>query len=283
MRSMHCFKAIGAVLASFAFGFLCVVLFFELYVEHISVCRAVHTLADSSTPSLSLVAVCQKNCVELVHWDTRSTAILVIDVWDSFFYKEMNEQIAQLAAQVNITLTALRQRGVTIIHCPFNQGKFYKGSQIADRTAKLTRGAYKPLFTTWKQYHPDRQVVPYTLNGTASNTGPTRQSALIHIDHNRDYLITEPKTAFWATKQLLDRLHLDRLLYAGMLDNKCLLDRHNGLLEMAAAGYQVALLHNLSLTGYTADASMSYETAHKRQIAYIQQCVAPTVSVMRPV
>jgi len=293
MCSIRVFQLFATAILTGCGVLFCVILFYELFVQHIYVCTRLQNLTDSDYISNAIEFVATRHranascdeCTDitLTQWQPASTALIIVDVWDSFFYKETNARIAQMATALNNTVHSLRTRGVTIIHAPFNQDRFYKHTAIKKRTDDLIRTARKPLFVTWKQYHPLEEVVPYSFPPNITENGPSRQSKLLHIDHARDFLITEPKTAFWTTKAILDYLSIDRLLYAGILDNKCLLDRHNGMLEMAAAGYEVALLQNFSITGFSphgAWKNVSYDNAHKRQQEYIRKCVAPTVHLM---
>lgn len=219
-------------------------------------------------------------------WDASETAVLLIDVWDSFFCPKITQRIEELAIKLNDTLTAMRKMGITVVHVPFGTTDYYKTHAARVRTTNLVGSAWKPVFASWRQYYPFREPAPRSFEQDCTLPGPSRQSRHIFIDPTLDYMVLENSfidptlgNSFWETKTLFEVLGIKKLFYAGASDSKCVLDRHNGLLEMIDNGYEGVLLHNHSVTSYEpsgAWSNVSYGLAHEAQMTFIQKCVAST-------
>ena len=63
-----------------------------------------------------------------VEWDPRKTAIVICDMWNQHWCKGATERVGELAPRMNEVITAARQRGVFIIHCPSDTMKYYEGT-----------------------------------------------------------------------------------------------------------------------------------------------------------
>ena len=65
---------------------------------------------------------------ETLQWDSTKTAIVVCDMWDKHWCAGATSRVAEMAPRMNEVLTAARNRGVLIIHCPSDTLEFYKNT-----------------------------------------------------------------------------------------------------------------------------------------------------------
>src|SRR5438105_383480 len=73
-------------------------------------------------------------------WDSKETAIVVCDMWDSHTCPNAAIRVSQMAPRMNEVLKMARSRGVFIIHCPSNTMDFYKdhpGRKLAQQAPKV--------------------------------------------------------------------------------------------------------------------------------------------------
>src|SRR3954468_19388772 len=61
-------------------------------------------------------------------WDPHKTAIVICDMWNEHWCKGATERVAEMAPRMNQVVSAARDRGVFIIHCPSDTMKYYEGS-----------------------------------------------------------------------------------------------------------------------------------------------------------
>src|SRR4029453_10566840 len=82
-------------------------------------------------------------------WDPRHTAVIIIDVWDKHWCDGANRRVAEMAPRFAAFVSALRERGVFVIHAPSDTMKTYEGPR--GRTlAQGAPGAKVPGGTTFK-------------------------------------------------------------------------------------------------------------------------------------
>ena len=74
------------------------------------------------------------------HWDPRKTAVVICDMWNDHWCKSAAGRVAEMAPRMNDVITALRDRGVLIIHCPSDTMKYYEnhpGRKLAQSAPKV--------------------------------------------------------------------------------------------------------------------------------------------------
>ncbi len=62
------------------------------------------------------------------NWAPEATAAVICDMWDQHWCKGATARVAEMAPRMNQFVSALRARGVLIIHCPSETMKFYEGT-----------------------------------------------------------------------------------------------------------------------------------------------------------
>src|SRR5450432_1761292 len=78
--------------------------------------------------------------IEPTTWDPRKTAVVICDMWNDHWCKAAAGRVAEMAPRMNDTISALRDRGVLIIHCPSDTMKYYAdhpGRKLAQAAPKV--------------------------------------------------------------------------------------------------------------------------------------------------
>lgn len=186
-----------------------------------------------------------------VEWDATKTAIVVCDMWDAHTCPASARRVAAMAPRMNDLLTALRARGVLVIHAPSDTMAFYAGhpgrklaqaAQAAKSVAPLER---------WCGLDPAREG-PLPIDdsnggcdgGTTWKKGDpfpwTRQIATLTIAEGD--AITDSVEAY----NLLRARGIEHLLVAGVHANMCVLGRPFAIRQMVRQGLDVALVRDLT-------------------------------------
>src|SRR5437868_6015215 len=63
---------------------------------------------------------------ELKLIDPHETALVICDMWDKHWCKSATARVAELAPHINDLASALRAKGVLIIHCPSDTMDYYR-------------------------------------------------------------------------------------------------------------------------------------------------------------
>ena len=193
---------------------------------------------------------------EPVRWDPRATAVVICDMWDHHTCKSAEERVGELAPRVNDFVSALRDRGVLVIHCPSDTMSFYKdhpGRKLAEAAPKVTTAV--PL-QRWCSRDTARGEPPLPIDdsdggcpegGPAKATKPypwTRENASILIQEGD--AITDSAEAFYLMKQR----GISNVLVLGVHENMCVLGRPFSIRQMVTQGQNVLLVRDLTDTMY---------------------------------
>ncbi|HRX81527.1 MAG TPA: hypothetical protein P5307_20800, partial [Pirellulaceae bacterium] len=65
-----------------------------------------------------------------IAWDANKTAIVVCDMWDKHWCEGATRRVGEMAPRMNEVISAAREKGVLIIHCPSSCLDFYKDSPM---------------------------------------------------------------------------------------------------------------------------------------------------------
>src|SRR3954470_17014275 len=82
-------------------------------------------------------------------WDSKKTAAIVCDMWDNHWSANASARVAEMAPRMNDLLTALRARGVLIIHCPSDTMDFYKDTPQRARAKAAPEATPKVPLQKW--------------------------------------------------------------------------------------------------------------------------------------
>src|SRR5436190_6396218 len=93
-----------------------------------------------------------------VAWDPHKTAIVICDMWNEHWCKGATERVAEMAPRMNQVVSAARERGVFIIHCPSDTMKYYEGTpgrKLAQSAPPVTP---KVPLQRWCNLIPEREA-----------------------------------------------------------------------------------------------------------------------------
>ena len=220
---------------------------------------------------------------DVVHWQANETALVLIDLWDNHWCDAMAQRGIDLSLRVNRTASRLRARGVHILHSPSAPAlAFYDGTPARARAQHAPHVSPPGPTNTTDPAPPALQTLG-PLAGCDSgqtNTGknePTRQSALIWIDEERDAVVNSDDGA--EVHSYLQAVGVKHLLYVGAASNMCILHRQDGTLAMSRWGYEVVVVRDEVDAMFTSNDApyIDHTTANALQVGYIERFVCPTV------
>eukprot|EP01062_Namystynia_karyoxenos_P061702 TRINITY_DN5411_c0_g1_i1.p1 TRINITY_DN5411_c0_g1~~TRINITY_DN5411_c0_g1_i1.p1 ORF type:complete len:301 (+),score=86.35 TRINITY_DN5411_c0_g1_i1:78-905(+) len=188
-------------------------------------------------------------------WDTSKTGIIVVDMWDKHWCPIMTQTVAKLAVPMQQFIDAARADGVTIIWAPSEVTDFYNNTPARNNVVSIPNRTM-PL--------PHFKPVP-TLPTSAKTDGGCevqakiarvwkRQIPSLNIT-DRDYLVSswdlEAEQELW---NLLGHTGINRIIYVGVAENMCVLNRPFAIRTLVGWGWapdQIAVVRELTDIMYT--------------------------------
>ncbi len=199
---------------------------------------------------------------EVVHWDPKSTAFVVCDMWDDHWCKGAAARVGELAVPMNRVLREARSRGVFILHAPSTCVGFYKDTPARKRAQQapfsktpvaLTKETRWGTGWCWpdKSREPDLPIDDSDMGCDCAvkckiREAWSRQIAAIDIDQERD-AITDDGQEAW---NLLADRKIENVVLLGVHLNMCVLGRPFAIRQMVALGKHVALMRDMTDTMY---------------------------------
>jgi nicotinamidase-related amidase len=188
-------------------------------------------------------------------WKAEQTAIVVCDMWDKHWCPTSTERVGQMVPRMNEVITAARDRGVLIIHCPSDTLDFYKDTPQRKRAMAAVKVETKIPLKGW--CHLDRSVEGDALPIDDSDGGCdceesftknfrawSRQHPGIEIA-DQD-AITDSAEAFYLMKQR----GVSNVIVMGVHLNMCVLGRPFSIRQMVQQGQNVVLMRDMTDTMY---------------------------------
>jgi nicotinamidase-related amidase len=205
-----------------------------------------HRTAGSGSGDAGLV-------VDSIELDPHQTALVICDMWDRHWCKSATRRVAEMAPRINGLASALRARGVLIIHCPSDTMEYYKeypGRKLAQAAPKIQTNI--PLLN-WCNLQSDReQKLPIDdSDGGCPDDPPCKQyKAWSHqidtIQIQDGDAITDSAEAFY----LMTQRGITNVLVCGVHENMCVLGRPFSIRQMVRQGQRVLLVRDLTDTMY---------------------------------
>lgn len=233
-------------------------------------------------------------------WSARETAVIVCDMWDLHHCLNASRRGAELAPTMDRLLTALRDRGATIIHAPSDCMDSYKEHPARKRALETPRAKDLPRdIGTWCYKIPPEEKGTYPIDQTdggedddpaehaewqaklaAMGRNPKLpwkfQTSLLTIDAARDYL-TADGNEVWS---ILESRGIKNVVLMGVHLNMCVLGRPFGLRRMAENGRHVVLMRDMTDTMY--NPAMSPRVSHfagtDLMIEHVEKFVCPSIT-----
>lgn len=190
-------------------------------------------------------------------WEPSRTAAIICDMWDRHWCKGATARVAEMAPRMNQVLSALRGRGVLIIHCPSDTMKYYEGTPGRKLAQAAPHVETTPAIETWRALEPARESsLPLDDSDGGCNDNPRCQQGS-PWRHEIDTLqiqegdaITDSAEAFYLMRQR----GITNVLVMGVHENMCVLGRPFSIRQMVARGQNVVLVRDLTDTMYNSRA-----------------------------
>lgn len=232
------------------------------------------------------------------NWDPSKTALILCDVWDSHHCKRAVLRVNELVPRMDATVSALRSRGVTVIHAPSDCMKAYEGHPARIRAQQVPKANRFPDgIRDWCYRIPEEEKGKYPIdqsNGGEDDT-PEEHAAWVQelvrmgrnpktpwlkqheglsIRNDLDF-ISDKGDEIWS---ILESKGVENVILAGVHTNMCVLGRPFGLRRMVQAGKRTALISDLTDTMYDPNCEpfVSHFTGTDLIVDHIERYVCPT-------
>ena len=216
-------------------------------------------------------------------WDPSRTAAVVCDMWDHHWSVNASRRVGEMAPRMNDLLTALRARGVLIIHCPSDTMDFYKDTPQRRRAREAPVATPRVPLKNWVYLDPDHEPpLPIDDRDGGDDSEPpseprkawTRQIAALTIAP--EDAITESAEAY----NLIRARGIENVLVMGVHTNMCVLGRPFAIRQLVRQGLNVALVRDLTDTMYNPRSApkVSHHAGTDLVIAHIERHWCPTVT-----
>jgi nicotinamidase-related amidase len=183
-------------------------------------------------------------------------------MWDDHWCQGAARRVVELAGPMNRFITAARDRGLLVIHCPSTCVDFYEGTSARER-AKQAPFAKSPIElatterwgTAWcwpdKSREPELPIDDSDMgcdcDVTCKIVEPwTRQIAAIEIDHSRDAITDNGQELY----NLLAQPGIENVIICGVHLNMCVLGRPFAIRQLVQLDKNVVLVRDLTDTMY---------------------------------
>lgn len=192
-------------------------------------------------------------CSETLNWSAKKTAIVVCDMWNKHWCEGATRRVAEMAPRMNEVISAARDKGVLIIHCPSSCLDFYKDTPMRKLAEQAPPVETKIPLKGWCHLDPNSEAaLPIDDSDGGCDCWPqcenyqawTRQIDAIEIKEGD--AITDSAEAYYLMKQR----GIDNVIAMGVHLNMCVLGRPFSIRQMVNQGQNVVLMRDLTDTMY---------------------------------
>ena len=218
-------------------------------------------------------------------WDPKKTALIVIDVWDNHWCAGANRRVAEMAPQFSAFVSALRDRGVFVVHAPSDTMKTYEGTP-GRKLAQSAANAPVPEATTFKWNYLDPAAegqLPIDDSDGGCDCQPQcknhaawkGQHAAIHVKDG-DAVTDNGREVY----NLFRARGIENVIVCGVHTNMCVLGRSFGIRQLKRLGFEVALVRDLTDTMYNPRMRpfVPHEKGTELVIEHVEKHWAPTIT-----
>ena len=223
---------------------------------------------------------------EAASWSVDETALLLCDVWNNHHCVAAVERLEAMIPRMSEVVTALRDRGVQIIHAPSDTMEFYEGTPARMRVLDAPEVIPPPDLEREDPPQPcdksDSSDTPTLdrahFDSDKENGAPwTRQHPGIDIDQQRDAISDHGPSVY----SFMEQSGIENVLIMGVHTNMCVLNRTFAIKQMVRWGKQVALIRDLTDAMYNPARApyVSHDEGTQLIIAYIEKFWCPTTTI----
>ncbi|MBI3972398.1 MAG: isochorismatase family protein [Chloroflexi bacterium] len=221
--------------------------------------------------------------------DATKTTLVLCDVWDRHTCRGAEERLERLLPRMQQVVTAMRQRGVLIVHAPSDTKDYV---ELYGDTPARRRVLDCPQVEPPPNLDHDDPPLPVDQTDPVCDTCPdeqhpfpwpavwrrppaTRQHPAIEIDHRRDVISYQGKE-LWSFYR---HRGIEQVLIMGVHTGMCILNRTFAIKQMVRWGMPIALIRDLTDTLYhpSKPPYVSHEEGTRLVIEYIEKFWCPTV------
>lgn len=190
---------------------------------------------------------------EAASWDAKKTAVVICDMWDNHYCPDSARRVGEMAPRMNEVVSALREKGVLVIHCPSDTMEMYRDTPQRELARSAPRVEPKRPLERWCSLDEAREgKLPIDDSDGGCDSVPvpkavkvfTRQHAAIEI--KAPDAITDSPEAYY----LMRARGIENLLVMGVHTNMCVLGRPFSIRQMVSQGLNVALVRDMTDTMY---------------------------------
>ena len=176
---------------------------------------------------------------QTARWDPARTAVVICDMWDQHWCRGATERVAEMAPRMNQVVSALRHRGVLIIHCPSETMEFYRDYPGRNLARNAPRIELQPIKEACRDRVPAAEPrLPIDDSDGGCDDDPPcaqgmpwrRQIAALEI-HDQD-AITDSAEAFFLMRQR----NITNVIIMGVHQNMCVLGRPFAIRQLVKIG-----------------------------------------------
>ncbi len=230
---------------------------------------------------------------EEVAWDPAKTAVVVCDMWNEHWCRGATRRVAEMAPRMNEVLTAARQQGVLIIHCPSDTMKYYAGTpqrKVAQQAAHVSTkkpstkkpSPKKPLRNSCGLDRSREGKLPIDdSDGGCDCDPPCKQRSPWR--HEIDTLQIAPGDAITDSIEAISLLRergIENVIVMGVHTNMCVLGRPFSIRQLVDQGFNVVLMRDMTDTMYNSRSApfVSHFTGTDLVVEHIEKHWCPTIT-----
>ena len=186
-------------------------------------------------------------------WEPSATAVVICDMWDQHWCKGATARVAEMAPRMNEVVSALRKRGVLIIHCPSDTMKYYEGTPGRRLAQAAPVAAPQEAQKGWAGLDPGKEP-PLPIDDSDGGCDDQPQCAMgspwrheiSSIEIRDGDAITDNIEAY----NLMRQRGITNVIVMGVHQNMCVLGRPFSIRQMVRLGQQVVLMRDLTDSMY---------------------------------
>lgn len=188
-------------------------------------------------------------------WEPKKTAVIIVDLWDKHWCAGANRRVAEMAPRFEAFVSALRDRGVFVIHAPSDTMNTYEGTpgrKLAQQapTAPVPDG----VEFKWNYLDPKAEgALPIDDSDGGCDCEPQCKTYSAWKAEHPAVRIAEGDAVSDNGREiynLLQQRGIDNVLVCGVHANMCVLGRPFGIRQLTRLGKNVALVRDLTDTMY---------------------------------
>ena len=211
------------------------------------------------------------------------TAVVICDMWDRHWCPASTQRVAEMAPRMNEVVSAAREMGMLIIHCPSDTMEFYRdhpGRKLAQQAPPVETKIPLERWCYLDKEHEGTLPIDDSDNGCDCDPSPksyrawSRQIDTIEIKDGD--AITDSAEAFYLMKQR----GITNVIVMGVHTNMCVLGRSFGIRQMVRQGQNVVLVRDMTDTMYNPKRSpfVSHFTGNDLVIEHVERNWCPTIT-----